>query len=89
MDYELKNIQITLQDMKALLKDLEVIITPTAQPDMAVPSGEETSRDILMKSDANMTTSFDLPKEEGILLSDELEKDGVALNVGLAQSKLH
>ena len=56
---------------------------------MAAPSGEETSRDILLKGDANMTTSIDWPKEEGILLSDELEKDSIALNVGLAPSKLH
>ena len=66
-----------------------MIDTPTAQPDMAAPSGEETSRDILLKSDANMTTSIDWPKEEGIPLSDELEKDSIALNVGLAPSKLH
>ena len=72
-DTKLKNIQIALRDMKSLLKDLKVILTSTTQADKEVPSTDENSSDIPIKSDADMTRFVDLSKGDGIIQYKDVE----------------
>ena len=79
-DTKLKNIQIALRDMKSLLKDLKVILTSTTQADKEVPSTDENSSDIPIKSDADMTRFVDLSKGTESYKARTWKVDWITLN---------